>query len=98
MLSIVLPVKVADPFTFPRGYSEPSEIQEHLQIPVHKKLYEKVAKDFQGLQSHVGRWQLPEKILNRNLKISHSATDVLNDSMSQPTQVRVPIASSKGLK
>lgn len=98
MLSIILPVRAAAPFTVSQGYSEPNETQEHLQTPVHKKLYEKVAKDFQGQQSHVGRWQLPEKILNRNLEISHSARDVLNDSMSQLTQVRVPIASSKGLK
>lgn len=42
-----------------------------------------------------GRWQLPEKILNRDLETSHSARDVLDDSMSQPTQVWMPTASSK---
>lgn len=87
MLSIILPLRAAVPFTVPQGYSEPSEIWEHLHTPVHKKVYEKVAKDFQGQQSHVGRWQLPEKILNRDLETSHSARDVLNDSMSQPTPV-----------
>lgn len=69
MLPITLPVRAAVPFTVPQGYSEPSETREHLHTPVHKKVYEKVAKDFQGEQSHVGGWQLPEKILNRDLRL-----------------------------
>lgn len=33
--------------------------------------------------SHV---DLPEKILNRDLETSHSARDILNDSMTKPPQ------------
>lgn len=41
------------------------------------------------------KWQLPEKILNRDLETSHSARDVLNNSMSQLTPDSAPTASSK---
>lgn len=51
MPSIILPV----PFTAPQGYSEPNKTQEHLHTPVQKKMYEKVVKDIQGQQSHVGK-------------------------------------------